>query len=241
MRPAIINVAFNVRYPTAQQRLIQTLEHHGFTGEKYLWTDAYPEESPRHHVVPYGFKTHAFVVARRHGHRVVLWCDAALVAMRDIRPLFDAIERQGHLLISLGLPCGQWCSDKALPLLGVTREEAWRIPSLTGSLMGLDFGHGRTREFFRRWHGLSVGADAFRAPWENDPHAAQGWSLWVPRSGFVSADPRVLGHRHDQTCASVIAHQLGMELTEARGLFAYGTPEEWGEHPPVFVNDRGHV
>lgn len=40
------------------------------------------------------------------------------------------------------------------------------------------------------------------------------------RSGRVSSDPRVQGHRHDQTVAGILAHRLAMALTH-EGLQTY--------------------
>jgi hypothetical protein len=40
--------------------------------------------------------------------------------------------------------------------------------------------------------------------------------------GFVSADPRVKGHRHDQTALSILAHRIGMdELIDRPKFTAY--------------------
>ncbi len=43
-------------------------------------------------------------------------------------------------------------------------------------------------------------------PWKNDEQQ-------------VSADPRVRGHRHDQTAASIIAWQLGMDRVTAHDTY----------------------
>jgi hypothetical protein len=68
-------------------------------------------------------------------------------------------------------------------------------------------------------------------PMSREDEADMRWN----RSGRISADSRVRGHRSDQTVAGVLAHRLGMHLTY-EGLIAC----RHGTNPPsvILVNDR---
>ena len=60
-----------------------------------------------------------------------------------------------------------------------------------------DFTHPITNEFFRRWK-KAADDGIFCGNWANDTKTE-------------SQDSRCKGHRHDQTCAGFILHQLGIE------------------------------
>jgi hypothetical protein len=64
--------------------------------------------------------------------------------------------------------------------------------------MAFDFRHPITSQFFAMWKDCLT-AGLFRGSWKNDKKTE-------------SQDERCLGHRHDQTCAELCAHKLGIEL-----------------------------
>lgn len=201
----IVSVATG-HYEPMLDRLVSKLE-----GETVM---SYRRADPPHHLAPYVFKATAIERARTMGFTTVLWCDSSIVPIRPLAPLWEKIEQEGYWFSEnlpygrLDLPvwnCGQWTSDAALPVLGLTREEAFAIPQVIATSFGLCFEHEIAREFFRQFKAFADDRRAFQGPWRNDNHEA-------------SADDRVRGHRHDQTVASVIAYRLGMKLT---------TPPKW--------------
>ena len=109
----------------------------------------------------------------------------------------DQIVKDGYLLLRNGWWSGEWCSDAALEPLGITREESMTIPHIMACVMGLDLRVERSVEFLEKYYEKANDGVSFIGAWDN-------------KSGQVSKDPRVLGHRHDQTAASVIAWKLGM-------------------------------
>ena len=205
----IVSVATGYRYLTLQNRLITSVP-----GEAFLtWRDAFPPGSPFHTQVPYAFKAYALQEAYRQGFDTILWADASIVARQSLKPLWNEIESKGYWF-SENPPwnCGQWTRDGALSQLGITREEAFEIPQIIGGAFGLHMQSGVAREFLRRYLYYAKNTSTFLGPWKNN-------------NGEASEDKRVLGHRHDQTVASVIAHKLGMELTK----------------PPLWITDKHGV
>ena len=171
------------------------------------WQDEWPPSSPPHLEKPYAFKAYALRAAWLMGYRTMLWTDVSVVALRPLAPLWELIERQGCWFSdNREWNCGQWTCDSALGPLGITREEAFAIPQVAGTAFGIDYQHELGRKFFEEYLRLAEG-EAFCGPWVND-------------RGQASADPRVRGHRHDQTAASVLAYRLGIPLTHQPEWFS---------------------
>jgi hypothetical protein len=137
------------------------------------------------------------------------------VAVRPLDRLFAKIARDGYLLFrNWRFIAGEWAGDAALERFGMTRDEAMGIPEVNACALGLDFGHPTGAAFLEQWLGEARRGTAFRGT--DDPIAgaddfkAVKWN----RRQRVSADPRVRGHRHDQTVAGLLAYRLGMRLTK---------------------------
>lgn len=159
--------------------------------------DQYPNGCPPHQEVPYGFKLAAIKAARDAGHDQVLWLDTSAWAVANPWPVFERIKADGHYFWDGGYKCNEWCNDRSLAYFGITREQARDIKMLYAIVIGLDFRNKRTRQFFSRWE-KSLEDGIFNGSWKREPGDQEA--------------PEYLGHRHDQSCASLIAHQLGMGL-----------------------------
>lgn len=175
----------------------------------------YPPGSPLHEESPYAFKFFCINEVLKFGYTNVLWVDACVVIKNDIRDIFDIIENRGYFFL-YNHQLGQFCHDKALKTLGITREESFSIPCMQGTNFGLNFKLPNVRIFFKKMLELSVDGITFPGPHNNNEFKA-------------SKDPRVLGHRFDQIAMSVIALRNGMT--------------EWiyGGEGPWFVHDRDYV
>jgi len=173
--------------------------------ELLTFRDCLPPGSPTHAQKPYAFKVYAILEAFRRGADTVLWADASVCPLNDFQPLWDIIDNQGYWLSKNGANnCGEWCSDAALPILGINRQWAYHIPQIWATSMGFHRDSITARSFLCSLECLAR-TDAFCGPWVNT-------------HGEASSDPRVSGHRHDQTAASVIADRLGMTLTPQQDI-----------------------
>jgi hypothetical protein len=211
---AVVSFATD-RFLARQQRLRESLVRVGFGGRVLAWGPAYPEGWPTQWDVPFAFKPLSFAAARRCGAEVVLWMDASCAAIRPLEPLLDEVERRGYALFGNGgYVVGAWSADVALEHFGVSRDAAMQIPEVNAAAVGLDLRHPLGAEFLARWSAAASEGTPFRG--SADPIRAKddyGDIKWN-RNGKVSPDPRVGGHRHDQTVAGLVAHELGMELTD---------------------------
>lgn len=208
----IVNVSIGGWYPKGLDRLQASIKKYSPEIDVIGWRDEYPPGCPPHQKIPYAFKPYAFKHARGRGYRSAIWLDSAAWAVRDVTPVFEGIERDGCYLQNGGHNTGQWCSDAALVTLGVTRDEAMKMGHLTACIMGLDFTNETTCKFLDQW--LAYADDGITFP-----------GAWTNKNGEVSKDPRVKGHRHDQTAASVLSLRLGMPWHVKKVRLQYKLPK----------------
>jgi len=154
--------------------------------------------SPTHKQDPYAFKIYAIEYVRNQGYDIVIWCDSPSRLVKRIDNWIPEIERVGVYLQKDGWSNGQWANDKALEYFGKTRDEAMNISSVYACIMAFDFRHSVTSQFINQWKECCK-AGLFRGLWNNNDKTE-------------SQDERCLGHRHDQTCAELIANRLNIEL-----------------------------
>ena len=218
-RRCVVSLATaNRGYDTAYLRLEQSLRAVAFGGEFFGWPPgSFPPRCPSHDDVPFAFKPACLAQARAHGFETALWLDATCVAVKGLETLFDIIEAQSYLLFSNGRKrVGEWASDAALARLGVTRDEAMDIREINAAAIGLSLTAAPGAEFLDRWVAEAHHGEAFRGSAGKCDERGTYDMKWN-RGAMASTDPRVRGHRHDQTVAGILAHQLGMSLSE-RGL-----------------------
>lgn len=162
--------------------------------------------APPHLENPYAFKIYAIEEARKRGYEQILWLDSSVVFVKDPKPLFDWITKKGFLFEEAGHWAGSWCNDRTLEYFNLTREEAMKMPMFSAGFTGLDFENPTAVEFFEKWK-QSMLHGQFVGDWAD--------------------------HRHDMTCASIIANQMGLSRQfSAGGTFlayvgsGYGKPKD---------------
>lgn len=204
---AIVSLGVGKWCPRGLDRLEASLLRIRFDGKVATWR-TYPPGSKTHEAIPYGFKAHAISSARDGGAQCVLWLDSSVWAIRSLDPLFERIERDGYLLFLNGWSIGQFCKDEALPMIGMTREEAMKIPLPVGGAFGVNFAHPDGKAFFDDFYRYATDGVTFPGPWTNE-------------RGQASSDPRVLGHRHDQVAMAEIIHRRQLIMVHPPRWFAY--------------------
>lgn len=220
-------------------RLQESLERVDFRGDFVSWNEDPPHGSPSHFEAPHAFKAFCFVEAKRLGYDLILWLDSSIIAVRSLSNVFDEIQTKGHLLVKNTGCVGAWSADLTLEILATTRETAYGMAECQGGVVGLNMRNTDSVEFLRQWHELATEQLAFRGvqdvirDW--DDYDDLKWN----KSGRISTDPEVLGHRHDQTVLSILAHQLGMRLSP-RNVIVENLNEVCLNQEAVFVIDRAH-
>lgn len=199
MKHCIVNFS-NGYFKTGQERLRQSLIDVKYQGDILLF-DNYSELGCKsHEEVPYQFKVYAIKEAQKRGYDVVLYCDASLYAIKDIMPCFNFIKSNGCILEYCGFSLGQFCTDTALNEFNITRDDAMNIPLHSAGFTGIDFTNSKSKEFFEEWFIHAQKEITFKGAWNNS-------------NNTCSNDNRCLGHRHDQSVASYLAHKMDMNRT----------------------------
>lgn len=209
MRKCVINFTDSTGwYPQGQRRLKASLLRVMFDGDVLTWTSHKQLGCPPHQEVPFAFKVYAVRRAQEMGYDLALWADASIYAVKPLTELFNHIETQGYMF-QRALPhmTGNWCSDAALGTLGVSREKALEIEELAATCMGFNFKNSDTTTFLDRWFHYANDGITFIGSKTNENQQ-------------VSTDPRVQGHRHDQSAASVLAHVMKFMLTPHDKFFS---------------------
>lgn len=201
-------------YAKAMMRLELSLKQVGFDGHFKGINDYNHIGSPLHKgeptAVPYAFKAHSIKKAIEEGHELILWCDSVVYATKPITPVFDHIKEHGYLLFdNIGFNLSEYTSDACLNKFNIDRNYGYNVPMIAACVMGFDVNNRRSREFLEQY--ISAASDG-----------VSYYGNWTNNDLEVSNDMRCLGHRHDQSVASCIAHTLGMELTNFyQTYFAY--------------------
>lgn len=215
-RRAIVNVAVGAWYPDGQQRLFDSLEEHGENATRLFWRDEYPPGSPTQQEALYGFKPYALSSAREMGFDQAVWLDASCWAFRNPAPLWGILDERGYYLEADGHSVGEWISDRALEVCGISRDDAMDLTLIEGKLFGLDFRDQDANAFLDEWR-AACDAGAFAGELTND-------------RGQVSADPRCQGHRGDIPAGTVIADRLSLKVSQDKFVWF-----PHAGHPPDHV------
>lgn len=198
-------------YIEAQKRLKDSLigftdaDFLGFIGESSI-------DAPLHEKNPYAFKIYAIEKAALIGYDSVLYLDSSAYAVSNVDTIFDIIERDGYFMEEAGHYAGTWTNDKTLNYFGIDRDEAMNMTMYSAGFTGLNFNYVIAIDFFKRWKESMI-AGCFRGNWDN-------------KGLTESVDIRCEGHRHDMSCASIIANQLGMKYQSGGSYFQYAAPDD---------------
>ena len=220
MNPVFVTVALSERYQPLAER--QRKSFGGKKAQVIQWLDRLPPGTPEDVKLPhqaYCAKPFAMLDAFERGFNPIVWIDAAYYLLADPEPLFGSIADKGYYVQENGWSAGQWCSDAALKTLGITREQSILIPEISGSMIGLDIRAESVGTFLQEWARLAKDGITFHGPHTNDIGPAEDKGVAYGPVGRVSDDPRVYGHRWDQTAASVLAWRRQWKPTP-RPIFA---------------------
>jgi len=153
-------------------------------------------QSPQHSHNPYAFKVYAIHTVRSKGYDIIIWMDSINRVSKPLDSFLKDIETVGVYLPDDGWKLGEWANDNSLNYFGVSRDDAMKVACCYACILGFDFRHPITSQFFTMWK-KACDDGVFQGMWDNTTRSE-------------SQDPRCRGHRHDQTCADLIAYKLGI-------------------------------
>jgi len=190
----IVNFATK-HYMRGQRRLSESLNGH----KQLMLSDYVSLGSPDHSESPYQFKIHAIEAAFEFDP-VVLWVDASMWLVGDLSKIEKLIVKDGYFMSEAGHWVGSWTNKHTRDYFKLTKEES-KVPGgifmFSAGLLGLDKNNPLAMEFFNQWKASAL-AGCFRGDWSD--------------------------HRHDMTCASIIASRLGMKYHRGGEYMSYIGP-----------------
>lgn len=158
------------------------------------FTDEHSIGAPLHSDNPYAFKLYAFKRALSEGYRKIIYVDSSVWAVRNIQPVFTILNKVGFVMQESGHYIRDWCNDHTLKYFNHKKEDFGNAVMYgNAGLLGLDFDQSVCQEFFHRWF-EAMAHDCFKGEWTG-PNA----------------------HRHDMSCGSIIAWEIGMDLEYIKG------------------------
>jgi hypothetical protein len=213
MEKQMIVVNFSTKnYGMLQRRLRQSLN-----GHRTIMFSSYGQiGGPTHEQSPYEFKIHAIEKAFLHDD-IVLWCDSSLWLVGNINSITDLIKQDGYFMEEAGHYVGSWTNEFTKDYFKMTDEES-AVPGgiimFTAGCLGLNRQSHVAMEFFRQWKEAAL-AGCFRGHWHD--------------------------HRHDMTCASIIAQRLQMKFQRGGKHLAYVGPDYPKAEPSVVFKLKGYL
>jgi hypothetical protein len=171
-----------------------------FDGDFFGFMGEHSVGAPKHHANHYAFKIYAIDHVKKLGYRQILWLDSSVWAIKNVYPVFHKIQDQGYIMQEAGQFVGQWCNQRTLDYAGLTREIANTMPCYgNAGLLGLNFESAIADIFFNRWKKYMEDGQ-FNGSWKD--------------------------HRHDLTCGSIIANDLGMKYEPGNEILQYAGPND---------------
>jgi len=127
----------------------------------------YPEGCPTHEESPFAFKFFCIRECVKKGYKKILWLDSSVIIKTDIKDIFEEIEKYGYFFIRNWHSVGEYCHDKALKTLNITRELSLTLPCMQGTNFGLNFNNELAVNFFNKVLELSTDGITFPGPYGN--------------------------------------------------------------------------
>lgn len=193
------------QFKKGQKRLADSIVERG--GTIVTYNDYKQIGSPTHQESPYEFKIWAIKKAMQIDP-IVLWADASFYLVGDLSVIEKIIKEDGFFGSEAGHYAGRWTNQHTRKYFNVTEEEMKEstggITLFSAGLLGLNRDNAIAMEFLKQWEASST-SGCFKGSW--------------------------LDHRHDQTCASIIATRLGLKYQRGGQHMSYigpgySTPEK---------------
>jgi hypothetical protein len=208
MKRAVVSFANTPFYQEKMKRLQASVEAQGI---EFIGYTSYQEIGCKtHSEVPYQFKPYAIHKAIKEGVTTLLWCDSPIVAIGDLTPVFEYIEKHGYMFFNnYGHPLGKWTNDKCLEYFGYTREQAMNVSQIMACCMGFKIDpvlFTEVENTLYQYKSLSI--KLYPGSWDN--------------------------HRHDQTVMSFLIEKYNLDILEGhKSFFIYEHFKTVPEFQPI--------
>lgn len=150
--------SYNKTYPQLLQSLVGRLKD-TFKGHVLYRIGGWPNMENgclEHSDCPYGFKACAFQEAYDLGYKKILWLDSLLNPLKDLTPLFDAIEKNIAIYRYDAYFSEGFINQNVLDAFNLTFDEVKSCKHMASGIFGLNFHKPIAVEFLKAWHESEV-------------------------------------------------------------------------------------
>lgn len=182
-------------YTKGRIRLKNSLERH-CKQDFFVYKSESEVNAPMHTENSHAFKVYCFEKLLAQGYNQIVWLDCSVFAIRDLEPIFQALDKFGYVFMDSGFKVGSWTNDTALNYYNLSRDESMNVTMVDTKFFALDFTDPKSNMFYDAWK-QSMLDGIFNGNVSNI-------------NKTESQDPRCNGHRHDQSCASIILNKFDM-------------------------------
>jgi hypothetical protein len=202
MKRAVITLGTDKRkdgrfYTKGRIRLKNSLQRH-CKEDFFVYKSESQVNAPLHADNSHAFKVYCFEHLLSMGYNQIIWLDCSVFVVRDLGPIFEALDKYGYVFMDSGFKVGNWTNDRALNYFNLTRDETMNMTMLDTKFFALDFTHQKSNFFYDAWKESMLNG-IFNGKVSNINQTE-------------SQDVRCNGHRHDQSCASIIYNQIDMNI-----------------------------
>lgn len=193
-------------YTKGRIRLKNSLERH-CKEDFFVYKSESQVSAPLHTENSHAFKVYCIEKLLAMGYNQIVWLDCSVFVVSDLEPIFQALDKYGYVFMDSGFKVGNWTNDKALNYFNLTRDETMNMTMVDTKFFALDFTHPKSNLFYTAWK-ESMQNGVFNGKVNN-------------ANQTESTDSRCNGHRHDQSCASIILNKVEMDILVGNEYLEY--------------------
>ena len=224
-------IGFSKRRPrNLLDNLKKGLEDTGFNGYLYYRIGGYP--TPRGIelnlcATPYAFKIFLMEEARLLGFDLVLWLDARLTPLRDIKPLFDFMERHGSLLnLTHTVDENKIFQISQVSIFELTRTRYEKNRALATPVLGLKMSHPDVKNVIDGFYRGCQSGLPFFSCYPEEIFLAALFEKYFPAAGFLNEKaPEIWSKLYLYSHSSKTDQKLAV-FSKKKHFFFFGVSNE---------------
>jgi hypothetical protein len=149
--------SYNGPYAKELETIPKELEQVGFQGHFLLMTGGFPNPTGKeitYAAVPYCFKIFALLEAKKLGFKKVLWIDATMQPLQNLKVLFEEIEKKGYFFQLKKNGKRYLLPSTRDVLLTETGIDMYKTPSIRAQVFGFDLENAHIQTLIQEYYRL---------------------------------------------------------------------------------------
>jgi len=191
----VLGIGFN--FKVGLERIQNCINTYNINADYISFTE-YPEWCVKHTEVPFAFKYYIIKHCFELGYKNVLYIDSSVYPKNNLDGIWNILNTYGYFLVNNYHTVGEYSHDKFLKLANISRDRSFEIKSIQGGYIGLSSLFPKSINFLNKMIEHSKNNISFIGSYDN-------------KNNMCSKNPKVLGHRHDQSVASIVSLRCDLD------------------------------